>query len=530
MKIREDIRGSRVGVDSVERVFLMESHDQAYHIWREARVKQKILIHIDAHHDMWWISDPNSITIANFICPALKDGIVREIYWVVPDRTWGDKRSRAALLQHVRKLASKYPGGPNPITAANDEISTSVIGQPLRICSLRSLPSIREDVLLDIDIDYLVIPRVSYGESDKHEPLPWCWPEKLVGGLRERNIISELITIAYSVEGGYTRLTWKYFGDELAARLRSPNHEEATIRGAGLIRLGALAAHREDLTAAESKYREAIDLMPASPVPHYHLAHLLYPVAGRTDEARKCYQKALTLDPSYRSPYNSRGLHYYAERRFAEAEEEHRRTLSLDPQDPYALFGLGRLAARRRRWNQAEVLLRKSLANDGNLINAYRWLGKVLTKQGQHGEAISAYERSLKLALAGFRPLEGDIVTCNESDPPRLLDSQHCRTHARLARLYELQGATTRAINGYRISIAGGYNGVLIRSRLAGLYLKQHQWQPGAREAWQALKTIPADLMKAGYELCCRLRSVIRGDTKVGMRTKNLMSNWQNQA
>jgi tetratricopeptide (TPR) repeat protein len=488
----------------------MENHDQAYQIWREARVKQKILIHIDAHHDMWWISDLNSITIANFISPALKDEIVREIYWVVSDRTWEDKRSRNALLQHVRILVSKYPGGPNPITAANYEISTSLMGRPLRVCSLRSLPSIQEDVLLDIDIDYLVIPRVPCYETDKYEPVLWCWPEELVDALRTRNILSELVTIAYSVEGGYTPLKWKYFGDELAARLRSPNHEEATIRGTGLIRLGALAAHRNDVTAAEAKYREAIDLMPGSPVPHYHLAHLLYPVTGRAEEARRSYQKALTLDSSYRSPYNSRGLHYYSERRFAEAEEEHRRTLSLDPQDPYALFGLGRLAARRKRWIQAEALLRKSLAHDGNLINTYRWLGKVLIKQGRHAEAIAAYERSLKLALAGYRPLEGNIVTCNESDPPRLLDSYHCRTHARLARLYELQGATTRAINGYRISIAGGYNGVLIRSCLARLYLKQHQWQLGAKEAWQAMKTIPTDLMKAGYELRRRLRSVIR--------------------
>jgi tetratricopeptide (TPR) repeat protein len=277
-----------------------------------------------------------------------------------------------------------------------------------------------------------------------------------------------------------------------------------------LIRLGALAADRKDVTAAEAKYREAIDLMPGSPVPHYHLAHLLYSVTGRAEEARKSYQKALTLDSSYRSPYNSRGLDYYTERRFAEAEEEHRRTLWLDPQDPYALFGLGRLAARRKRWNQAEALLRKSLAHDDNLINAYRWLGKVLIKQGRHDEAIAAYERSLKLALAGYRPVEGNIVTCNESDPPRLVDSYHCRTHARLARLYELQGATTRAINGYRISIAGGYNGVLIRGCLARLYLKQHQWQLGAKEAWQAMKTIPADLMKAGYELRRRLRFIIR--------------------
>ena len=36
---------------------------------------------------------------------------------------------------------------------------------------------------LDIDTDYLVIPRVSSGGTDEHPALPWCWPEELVAKL-----------------------------------------------------------------------------------------------------------------------------------------------------------------------------------------------------------------------------------------------------------------------------------------------------------------------------------------------------------
>ena len=58
---------ARVGLDPVERVFLMENHDQAFRVWRDAGSANKILIHIDAHHDMWWAADLESLTIASFI-------------------------------------------------------------------------------------------------------------------------------------------------------------------------------------------------------------------------------------------------------------------------------------------------------------------------------------------------------------------------------------------------------------------------------------------------------------------------------
>jgi len=86
-KETEHIRETRVGVDPIDHIFLMENHDRAYHLWRGAGLRQRILVHVDAHHDMSWIDDCRSLSIANFICPALKENIVREVCWVVPDGT-----------------------------------------------------------------------------------------------------------------------------------------------------------------------------------------------------------------------------------------------------------------------------------------------------------------------------------------------------------------------------------------------------------------------------------------------------------
>jgi hypothetical protein len=36
-----------------DRVFLFENHDEAYAVWRDLGVRNRILVHIDAHHDMY---------------------------------------------------------------------------------------------------------------------------------------------------------------------------------------------------------------------------------------------------------------------------------------------------------------------------------------------------------------------------------------------------------------------------------------------------------------------------------------------
>lgn len=483
--------GKSGGMTPVARVVVMENHDQAYYTWRDAGVKQKILIHIDAHHDMWWMRESSPITIANFICPALKEELVREVYWVVPDATWQTARSRKPIVRHLRRITQAYPSSSDRLSGGLgnwwrsgrhiDAGNTSVLGKPLRVCPLNSLPRFSEDVLLDIDVDFLVIPRVSYGQSDEHGPLPWCWPEELLARLAASGIRSDLATVVYSVEGGYTPLKWKYLGDELALRLQNDGGG-ASLRGMALIREGAVAAVRAELVLAEERFRAAVDLLPNHAAPCYHLAHL-YAAIGRIDEGRKLYQQALTVDCSYRTPYNSGGLQYFEDGDFAAAEREHRSVLAVDPDDAYAHYGLGRLAVRKKRWSEAETLLRKALAIKTDLTDAYRALGEVLERQQRIDEAITAYKQSLKLALAGHKPVTDSIAT----HPPSALyhDPEHFAVHARLARLHERKGATAEAIAGYRMSIAAGYDGVLVRCRLLRLYVKQKQWRKAGWEAWR---------------------------------------------
>lgn len=477
-------------------ITLMENHDEAYHIWRAAEVKQRVLIHIDAHEDSWWVPDAASPTIANFICPALKEDLVKEVYWVVPDQTWHAIKSQGPVLRRLRKISKTYPGAPYPVRVAAQRISTHLIGKPFNVCRLIDLPPIHENVLLDIDVDFLVIPKACHYD-DGPAAFPWCWPQELLERLNALGLRADLVTIAYSVEGGYTPLKWKYLGDELALRL---NHG-GEIHGMEAMRAAALAAQRHDLRVAENKYLEARALLRDTAAPYYHLAHL-YLAQERGQEARQCYQRMLNLDPSYRTPYNNLGPTYYSIGRFREAEQEYRRTLALDPEDAYAHFGLGRLAAKSKQWGEAETWLNKSLELNSRLVDAYRLLGKVLARQGRLDKAIAAYEKSLVLALKGNRPLTEYIATEYQG----LADPDHFRIQGRLARLYDLQGNAPKAISGYRMSIAKGGDGIIPRIRLARLYLKQRRFGSSAREAWQGLQLIPADVKHLGLRLLRYLR------------------------
>lgn len=487
---------------SRHRIVKVENHDEAYYIWREAGEQQRILVHLDAHDDIWWVPDQTFPTIANFICPALKEGLVREVYWVVPDETWANSSTLKPLLRWVKKIVQSYPGEPPAIKFEPQGIATYALGKPFKICPLNRLPRFSEEVLLDIDLDYLVIPRACHSGLEP-PTMPWCWPEDLLAKIDHCGLRSGLVTIAFSVEGGYTPLKWKYLGEELALRLRRSQPEAAKLRGMDLMRTAALAASQGDFAAAAAKYLEAAELIPDSPAPHYHLAYL-YLDQGKSGPASERYRRALSLDPSYRTAYSNAGLWYYSNRQFSAAAREFRRTMALDPEDPYAYLGLGRIAVKQKRWTEAEAWLRQALILKGDFLDAHRSLGKVLAKQGRRPEAIAAYERSLTLALKGVLPLTPAIVTRTEDS--RMVDPHHFLIHGRLARLYDLQGDVLRAINGYRMCIAKGGDGVIPRAHLARLYLRQRQFVNLARESWQMLRLIPSDLKKTGLRFLRRLR------------------------
>jgi tetratricopeptide (TPR) repeat protein len=471
-------------------IFRIENHDQALSIWRDSGCVERILIHVDAHHDMWWVAPGQVVTIANFISPALHDGLIREVYWVVPDRSWESADNRRHILHHLYKIQGQFPGRPQPVEIRRDRISTKLLSKPLHICAVDGLPKFGEDVLLDLDVDYMVIPRVKYGSDDPRPALPWIWPEELLTRLHARGVQAQLVTIAYSVYGGYTPLRWKYFGDELEARLGGA--DTGILRGLQLMREGAEAAVRGECSAAELNFLEAAECLPSLAAPSWQLAYL-YLAAGRLDEARRMYQNALRLDPSYFTPFNSDALSNYWERRWKAAESECRRTLQLNPEDASAHLVLAWLALQQSQWGTAESEARRAAEIQPDSLDAQRALGEALQKLGRRQEAVAAFEKSLKLALTGQQSLHECPAIAVQG--PRLNDWRHFDVYQRIGELYLALGELDRADRYIRMAVAAGLDGVAPRFRLAAHAFRQKRW-----------KAVAWELMQLGKQLVVRTR------------------------
>jgi len=500
------IAGRKTSANPSRWIFRIENHDEALALWRESAGSGRILVHVDAHHDMWWVRPEQSVTIANFISPALRDGILREIYWVVPDGSWASAGNRRQIFHHLRNMQRQFPGSPTPVEVTRERISTTLLGKPLHICSIEGLPKFAESVLLDLDVDYLLLPRVTYGPGDSHPELPWRWPEDLVARLSSRGVQSDLVTIAYSVEGGYTPIRWKYLGDELEARLEAQG-STAILRGMDFMRAGAEAAARGEWAAAEQEYREASALLPHLAAPAWHLA-FLYLDCGRLEEGQELYRSALALDASYRTAHNSTALWHYWEGRWADCERECLRTLALDPGDAHAHLGLAWIACERSNWSAAESELRRALEVDPDFLDAHRALGRVLRKTGRPREAIAAYEKSLKLSLAGRVSLRNSPIISAER--PHWSDLQHFLVFRRLGQLYRAISEPERAAQFLHMAAAGGVNSAGLRVQLASLAFRQGNWGASLGELGKAFQHAAVRAGRIGNKIVRKMRKPFR--------------------
>jgi tetratricopeptide (TPR) repeat protein len=498
-------------------VHCMEEHDGAYAVWHDAGVKGRVLVHIDAHHDLYgnWFDKNQAgkrlpINRANFIYAAIAEELVRQVIWVVPDETWATPAGQVDIVKELRRMVQVSAATKPRIDIGPDRITGGALGCPVHVCTVQNLPPIDEAVLLDIDVDYLIIPNIGYRGIEVYGNLPWCWPPQLLGRLKARGIHSDLVTIAYSVERGFTPLQWKYLGDELAQRLKFKSQD---VEWADCMRRASMAADAGDFAAAEAEYRMAHQLNPASAAPCYHLAHLSAAL-GRLHEGREFLSQAYTNDPLYRTPHNNAGwwylgVHRYSQvrseferlrsvdsldpylglRRYSQARSAFERWRSLDSQDPYACLGLGLVAIQEKDWARAEVWLRRSLDLEDCCIDTHRALARVLAKRKDYSGAIAAYERSLELASSGRRTVWGDIGRAG--------------VNAKLATLYAARGAWTDAIAYYRMA---RMDRVRTWVGLAGAYTRTGR----VREALMALRKvgecIPKELMWRGKRLlrACR--------------------------
>ena len=295
------------------------------------------------------------VHIGNYLNPALREGILDSFFWVVPDRFLETPRQRKLLVGMLNDIQKAHPRAMDKPSWVDRSITAAIYGKQMTVCALSDLPELDEEVLLDLGSDFMVIDRVTecYPLADPGRTTPWIWPDELVARLAARGVRSDFVTIAYSVEGGYTPLGYKYLGDDLARLLGHEGDLSKAERDLMALKRQAAEAHETgDVAEAVSVCERALARDPTDASIYYRLAQLCSE-QGWADRARRHYGAAVALDPSYHTSYNNLGPVYASIGQPAAAQTEYRKALTRDPDDAAAHFGLADLYVSQRRWNDA---------------------------------------------------------------------------------------------------------------------------------------------------------------------------------
>lgn len=473
---------------TVPEVRVFEYHDEAYHVWRAAGVRDAAVVHVDAHHDLSWLDDTVHLHIGNYLCQAIKDGIVREVYWVVPDGALSAPRARREIRRQLRSLRREYPRPRRPLRRVGDVWSCELVGCRVVVCDLDTLPVRSGTVLLDLDVDFLLTPGPRLDEGCPADE-PWLWPRDCVARLRRTGLVPSLASIACSVEGGYTPLRWKYFGDELAARLLG-----AQTPGFDRLREAHRLAGTGAMDAAAQACRDAATALPNPAAAEFALASMLAQ-HGRMKAARAAHQAARAHDPSYATAYNCAGPAALDRGRFDAAERAFTDQLALDDGDGHARIGLAYVALHRRQWSEAETHARAAIERGVDAPDVHRVLARALQHQGRIGEAVTALQRSLRVTLGGHTP-RCAIASRRLSRLP-VWDAEHGRAYAALAALETRLGRLRDAIAALQLAISSGYRRPTVHVRLARLYAREHRWGAALGEAAAACAAAPSSFARA---------------------------------
>lgn len=383
---------------------LIENHDEAYYFWKTLGISKRPLIHLDAHVDFNFhavkppgqaieeakskealikqlscnlfykkmnIKKKSLTNIGNYVYPAMRDGIINDFYWVIPGDRQEFKKSLKNLRSIIRSFFTRDPFETKKITKERGALKARVYGRNFVITTLEDLPENIKSPFLDIDTDYLTTDTVRKAGSAEEigKRFPWIWPDELINRLKKKKIKPSCITIAYSVNGGFTPLVYKFLGDEIATFFCGVGDEVKDI---------LLAQRRALVFFKRGKLREAtcilkevlqkLDIVKMDAMlknkSRAHCAFILFRCfarLGNLSESKFYYNLAGASDKKYGVRDNNYGPLYLRRRRGTRsAEKEFKAILSADRNNPWALSGMGNIFIRRRDFKKAKMFFKKA--------------------------------------------------------------------------------------------------------------------------------------------------------------------------
>jgi len=405
---------------------LVEDHSEALCHWYKQGIRGATLVHVDDHDDCYSSlvrieTDPADLrqalerqgcedllprtgfqvrqdsfySVADFLSPAWQLGVVAEVWWVVAaakpvDAEW--------LEDFRRRMGHRYPAEfLEGLRLEGGIVKGQLKGMPVHITGLMQLPAFDKPLLLDIDVDYFI---GLYRNPLEREML------SLVGdffaALYRVPRQFELVTIAASVNGGYTPVRFRYLADWMLAafddfdRLRRDGPQRAWRLQAAVEKTDYLLDRKEALRLNV----ELEKLLPDSGLTAYNRAWMAAG-QGRADEALKWQSLAGKRDERYLLGYLELAQKFSSMKRVEEFERLLRAGLRQAPEEVAFTMELGSSLIDRQRYREAQEVFEAGIRANPGVAIPHAGLAFALQHRGQNVEARAAMAEFRRLAQPG---------------------------------------------------------------------------------------------------------------------------------
>lgn len=271
-----------------------ENHDQALRIWRENEIMDGIVIHVDAHIDFTAPDECFYITIANYLNYAYVEDIIKSLIWIIPDESFRNNRIIEYIINEIYSFFRLVEKNENELVfeLINNEKFIMHITTINYVDKLKILEC-EDNILLDIDCDYFMNPRISQTYSYCFPEKTWIKSQKFCEKIDKIYERSSITTISNSIIGGYTPLLFSFLSKQIEELFQSKVNTYIQMEKAiEIMSLCPNQAYKEFLKIPQS-FSEQIEMHRLLAITYCNMLN------GNYVEARKDYPKLFDTKKNY---------------------------------------------------------------------------------------------------------------------------------------------------------------------------------------------------------------------------------------
>lgn len=189
----------------------------------------------------------------------------------------------------------------------------------------------------------------------------------------------------------------------------------------------------------------------------------LFSLVRETDEAIRCFNKALAIDDCFTYAYTLKGHEYFGNDNYEQALECFRRSLHNDPRHYNALYGIGMVYINLGEYQKADYHFRKAVAINPINVILICCVGMVFERLGKKTAALRQYELAHKLQPLNALPIfkKAQLLFSMQQFPQALkefetmkeLAPNEASVHFLLGQLYQIQNDKFLAIREFTIAL-----------------------------------------------------------------------------